>query len=70
MKLMGITLKDMLAVIQLLEIKQKFQRWGNGVCFERNIVKKFFLKEILKIAGLIMQNYSDKNYMNAFSGMK
>ena len=22
-------------------------------------------KKILKIAGLIMQNYSDKNYMNA-----
>lgn len=69
MKLLGITLKDMLAVIQLPKIKQKFQRWGNRVCFERNIVKNK-KKEILKIAGLIMQNYSDKNYMNAFSEMK
>lgn len=49
----------MLAVIQLPKSKWKLQRWGNGVCFERNIV---WNKKILRIAGLIIQNYSDKNY--------
>lgn len=44
MKLLGITVKDMLAVIQLPKIKYKFQRRDNGRCFERSTVhleKKF-----------------------------
>lgn len=51
----------MLAVIQTLKIKQKFQKWDSRGWFERNIVHK----KIHQNAGLIIQNYSDKNYINA-----